>query len=116
MRRLWHEHCFPATEFESDLAAIAGIADLLRTGFENPEGIPGTVRHDMDREMDTQVTIPTATIHRIFNGFEFRPENPDCETYLKAKDAKCPWVTPNPGAFSCICPMPRLCNLASSYR
>lgn len=84
---------YPASEFDTDIAAIEGFADLLRTGFENPEGIRGTVRitipeypdldfiarydeelliehHDMDRATDTQVTIPIATIHRIFNEFE----------------------------------------------
>ncbi len=84
----------PASEFESDLAAIKGFADLLRTGFENPEGIRGTVRitipehpdqsciarfaddlfieqHDMDRETDTEVIIPIATVHRIVKEFEF---------------------------------------------
>lgn len=84
---------YPASMFENDLAAIEGFADLLRTGFENPEEIRGTVRitipehagqsfiaryddelvierHDMDRDTDTQVTIPIATIHRIFNEFE----------------------------------------------
>ena len=84
---------YPAAEFESDVAAIEGFAELLQTGFENPEGICGTVRvtipehpaqsfiarysdtllierHDMDRDTDTQVIIPIATIHRIFNEFE----------------------------------------------
>lgn len=85
---------YPASEFEDDLAAVEGFTELLRTGFENPEGLRATVRvtipehpdqsfiarygselfierHDMDRDTDTQVTIPIATIHRIFNEFEF---------------------------------------------
>ena len=84
---------YPAAEFESDVAAIEGFAELLQTGFENPEGFRGTVRvtipehpaqsfiarysdtllierHDMDRDTDTQVLIPIATIHRVFNEFE----------------------------------------------
>ena len=85
---------YPASRFETDIAAIDGFTDLLRTGFENPEGIRGKVRvtipehpdhsfvacygeellierHDMECDTDTQVTIPVATIHRIFNEFEF---------------------------------------------
>ena len=85
---------YPAAEFETDTAAIEGLATLLRTGFDNPEGIRGTVkvsvpehpgqdfvarfadellieRHDLQRETDTQVTIPVATIRRIFREFEF---------------------------------------------
>lgn len=84
---------YPATDFPSDVAAINGFAQLLQTGFENPEGIRATVRisipehpehgfiarygesltfdrHDSMRETDTQVTIPIATIHRIFKDFE----------------------------------------------
>ena len=84
---------YPVAEFETDVAAIEGLATLLRTGFENPEGIRGTVRvsvpehpgqdfvarfgdellierHDLERETDTQVTIPVATIRRIFRDFE----------------------------------------------
>lgn len=84
---------YPASAFESDVAAIKGFADLLQTGFENPEGIRGTVRitipelpeqsfiaryddallierDNLDRDTDTQVTIPIATIHRIFDEFE----------------------------------------------
>ena len=84
---------YPAAEFETAVAAIKGLATLLRTGFENPEGIRGTVRvsvpehprqgfiarygdelliegHDLARETDTQVTIPIATIRRIFREFE----------------------------------------------
>ncbi|MYG25464.1 MAG: hypothetical protein F4213_05515, partial [Boseongicola sp. SB0677_bin_26] len=85
---------YPAAEFETDTAAIEGLATLLRTGFDNPVGIRGTVkvsvpehpgqdfvarfgdelmieRHDLDHETDTQVTIPIATIRRIFKEFEF---------------------------------------------
>lgn len=85
---------FPASEFGSDLAAIEGFAELLKTGFENPEGIRGSVRisipeypehgfvacyddsliierHDLNRLVDTEVTIPFATIRRIFAEFEF---------------------------------------------
>lgn len=85
---------FPASDFGSDLAAINGFADLLQTGFENPEGIRGTVkvivpehpehgfiarydetliieRDDPDRVVDTEVTLPIATIRRIFAEFEF---------------------------------------------
>ena len=85
---------YPASDFDSDLAAINGFTTLLAEGFENPEGIRGTVRvtipehpdrsfiaryadhlhierHDMERDTDTQVTIPIATIHLIFNEFEF---------------------------------------------
>lgn len=84
---------YPAAQFDSDIAAIAGFADLLRTGFENPEGIVGTIlfsipeypdqrfivrcteellieRDDLERATDTQVIIPVATIHRIFNEFK----------------------------------------------
>ncbi|WP_404405726.1 cupin-like domain-containing protein [Pelagibacterium halotolerans] len=84
---------YPKADFETDRAAIDGFADLLKSGFENPEGIRGTVRitipeyrdqdfiaryddqllierHDMERETDTQVSIPIGTIHRIFNEFE----------------------------------------------
>lgn len=84
---------YPASAFENDIAAIEGFADLLQTGFENPEGIRGTVRitihelpeqsfiaryddallierDNLDRDTDTQVTIPIATIHRIFDEFE----------------------------------------------
>lgn len=85
---------YPPAEFDSDVAAINGFIDLLKTGFENPEGIRGTIlvtipehpeqsfiarynheliveRNDMDHDTDTQVTIPVATIHRIFNEYEF---------------------------------------------
>ncbi len=85
---------YPAAKFETDAAAIEGLATLLRTGFDNPEGIRGTVkvsvpehpeqdfvarfadellieRHDLDCDTDTQVTIPIATIRRIFKEFEF---------------------------------------------
>lgn len=85
---------YPASEFEDDLAALEGFVELLRTGFENPEGLRATVRvnipeypdqsfiarygtelvierHDMNRNTDTQVKIPIATIHRICNEFEF---------------------------------------------
>ncbi|MEP4197329.1 MAG: cupin-like domain-containing protein [Aliishimia sp.] len=85
---------YPDKVFASNQDAITGFTDLLRTGFENPESIRGTVRvtipehpdqsfvavfdetlvverHNMDRATDTQVTIPIATIHRIFNEFEF---------------------------------------------
>lgn len=84
---------YPQRSFDSDIAAIEGFASLLRGGFENPEGIRGLVRiaipeypaqsfivryaeelrlerHDMDRSVDTDVTIPIATIHRIFAEFE----------------------------------------------
>lgn len=83
----------PHTDFDNDIAAIDGFADLLIGGFENPEGMCGTVcvtipeypdhsfiaryatvlhieRDHMDRATDTQVVIPIATIHRIFNEFE----------------------------------------------
>ncbi|MYF89038.1 MAG: hypothetical protein F4186_06590, partial [Boseongicola sp. SB0676_bin_33] len=85
---------YPAAEFETDAATIDGLANLLRTGFENPEGIRGTVkvsvpehpgrdfvarfgdellieRDDLERKTDTQVTIRIATIRRIFSEFEF---------------------------------------------
>ena len=84
---------YPQSTFDSDIAAIEGFADLLRGGFENPEGIAGLVRvtipeypeqsfiaryarelhverHDMGRAADTDVTIPISTIHRIFAEFE----------------------------------------------
>ncbi len=84
---------FPQSSFESDIAAIDGFAELLRIGFENPEGITGLV-HVMIPEYpdlgfvarygaelhiekpkascqsDTNVTIPIATIRRIFAEFE----------------------------------------------
>lgn len=85
---------YPSPEFDSDIAAIDGFADLLKEGFQNPEGIRGTVRlhvpelpehgfiaryddelhierHDPDRETDTFVSIPINTIRRIFREFEF---------------------------------------------
>ena len=85
---------YPSAEFESDFAAIDGFANLLVDGFENPERIRGAVRvtlpeypdwsfiaryddrlhierHGMDRKTDTQVKIRVATIHRIFNEFEY---------------------------------------------
>ena len=84
---------YPQSTFDTDVAAIEGFAALLRGGFENPEGITGVVRitipeypaqsfiaryatelhverHDMNRASDTDVTIPIATIHRIFAEFE----------------------------------------------
>ncbi|WP_299736061.1 hypothetical protein [uncultured Roseobacter sp.] len=77
----------------SDTAAIEGFVALLRDGVENPEDtratalftIPEYPQHDFvvgydddllvvpcapERNVGTQVTTPTATIHRIFNEFE----------------------------------------------
>ena len=85
---------YPASDHWTDTDAIEGFVNLLRTGFENPEGIRGKVRvtipecpdysfiarygdelqierHEMECDTDTQVTIPIATIHRIFDEFEF---------------------------------------------
>jgi len=85
---------YPQQDFESDLAAIEGFADLLKTGFQNPEGIRGTVklhvpeypdhgfiarysdelhieRDDLNRETDTFVSMPIATMKRIFQEFEY---------------------------------------------
>ncbi|WP_299548642.1 cupin-like domain-containing protein [uncultured Tateyamaria sp.] len=79
--------------YASDIAAIEGFAALLGDGFENPENIRAKVlftipehpqhsfvlRYDDDRlivsgdtegKVDTQVTIPIATMHRIINEFE----------------------------------------------
>ncbi|WP_298970132.1 hypothetical protein [uncultured Roseobacter sp.] len=77
----------------SDTAAIEGFVVLLRDGVENSENIWATVlftipeylQHDFvvgndddllvvhgapERNVDTQVMTPTATMHRIFNEFE----------------------------------------------
>lgn len=84
---------YPPTEFETNEAAIRGFCDLLCGGWENPENVQGTVRvripecpdqdfiavfgdtlkidrKNLDRETVTDVTIPIATIHRIFAEFE----------------------------------------------
>jgi hypothetical protein len=84
---------YPAAVFESDIAAINGFADLLRGGFENHEDIRGSValmipeypdhgfvarfgdvlhieRPASAERTDTQVTIPVATIRRIFAEFD----------------------------------------------
>lgn len=83
----------PVEEFCSHAAAIEGFAELIRTGFQNPEELRGTVKvlipeypehsfivhyddalhiepNDM-RLTDTQVSIPIATIERIFKECEF---------------------------------------------
>lgn len=85
---------YPQQEFETDIAAIKGFADLLKEGFQNPEGIEGTVKlhvpelpehgfiaryadklyvewNDLNRETDTFVSMPIATIKRIFKEFEY---------------------------------------------
>jgi len=84
---------YPQRDFESDIAAIEGFAQLLKAGFQNPEGIRGTVklhvpempehgfiaryadelhveRNDLDRETDTVVSMPIETLKRIFRGGE----------------------------------------------
>ena len=85
---------YPKQAFESELAIIDGFADLLKKGFQNPEGIRGTVklhvpelpqhgfiaiyddelhiqRHDLDRDTDSFVSMPIKTMKRIFEEFEF---------------------------------------------
>lgn len=85
---------YPAQSFETDVAAIRGFADLLKNGFQNPEGLRGTVKlhvpeypdhdfiarfgeelcielHDLDRETDTYVSMPIATMKRLFEEFGF---------------------------------------------
>ena len=78
---------WPAREFDSDSAAVAKFADLLRNGFENPESISGAVKVDIpghpdlgfvarfgeelaiergcpETDADTHVSIPVATWKR----------------------------------------------------
>ena len=85
---------YPRAEFDSQLAAIEGFAELLKNGFQNPENIRGSVkvaipeypdhsfiaryddelhveRSNLARVTDTKVTIPINTIERIFKEFEF---------------------------------------------
>ena len=85
---------YPRKGFEDDLAAIEGFKGLLRDGFQNPEGIKGTVRltipehpeagfivrygemleveaSNLHNQVDTEVTMPIRTIHRIFEEFEY---------------------------------------------
>jgi len=85
---------YPPTDFESDIAAIEGFKTLLINGFQNPEGIRGTVRltvkeypehafvaryHDelhiepsnQHNQTDTDVVMPMATMQRIFKEYEF---------------------------------------------
>ncbi len=85
---------FPGRSFESDSLAVDGFIDLIKGGFENPEGIRGAIRiyvpehpeqsfianygptlavekDDPGRAVDTEVEIPIATIHRIFREFEY---------------------------------------------
>lgn len=85
---------YPNEQFQSDLDVLDGFVRLFTEGFENPEGIRGSVkfsvpehpeydfiarfddellieRHDLDRKTDTQVSIPLTTIQRIFDEFEF---------------------------------------------
>ena len=85
---------YPPLDFETDIAAIDGFADLLKTGFQNPESVRGTVklhvpelaehgfiaryddglhieRHGLDRDTDTFVSMPIETIKRIFREFEY---------------------------------------------
>lgn len=85
---------YPPTDFATDAAAVEGFKDLLRGGFQNPEGIRAKVRliipenpeldfvaHYADtlsiepsqhhNDIDTEVTMPMATIHRIFEEFEW---------------------------------------------
>ena len=82
-------------EFETDAAMFEGLATLLRTVWRIPGGSRGTVkvsvrqhpkqvfvacfgdellieRHDRERMTGTQVTIPIATIRRIFRELECR--------------------------------------------
>lgn len=47
----------PVFEFASDAAAVERFADLLRTGFENPEGVRGAVRIRIP-ELPDQGAIP----------------------------------------------------------
>lgn len=85
---------FPPQSFETHQAAVDGFIDLFVKGFENPEGVRGTVkctipeyddlsfiaryddtlkieRINLDQETDTEVAIPIATIERIFREFEY---------------------------------------------
>ncbi|HHL20052.1 MAG TPA: hypothetical protein ENJ52_00825 [Aliiroseovarius sp.] len=85
---------YPPDSFSTDAAAIDGFIDLVCGGFENPESISGTVSVDIPEypeggflvhfadkagiergkssaNADTTVTIPIATVHRIFREFEF---------------------------------------------
>ncbi|CUH80086.1 cupin-like domain-containing protein [Tropicibacter naphthalenivorans] len=84
---------YPQQEFESDVAAIKGFAELLIGGYQNPLGVRGTVKlrvperpehsfvarldaqlhidwTDLDRATDTTVTVPIATLKRLFREFE----------------------------------------------
>ena len=85
---------YPPSDFENDIAAIEGFKDLLRGGFENPEGIRGSLRLDIPEypdhsfvaryedqlhiepaskhnDVETLVTMPISTMRRIFKEFEF---------------------------------------------
>ena len=76
------------------LATIKGFADLLKTGFQNPEGITGSLKlhipeypeygfiasfadeltiewDDLDRDIDTVVSMPIASMERVFREFQF---------------------------------------------
>lgn len=78
----------PQDKARFDLAAIEGLLDLLRDGFENPEGLSGLVRVSVpeypewgfvvrygptlevardghDRVPDSDVTLPIDTVHRL---------------------------------------------------
>jgi len=85
---------YPPTGFDTDMAAIDGFADLIRAGFENPESIRASVKcvvpehpgkgfvavfgdaleiepEGSNRKIDTTVSVPIATVHRIFREYEF---------------------------------------------
>lgn len=84
---------YPSSNYDSDISAINGFADLLVNGFENPEAVRGTVKiiipehpnqsfvarygdgltiehFGLENFSDTEVVIPIATIHKIFRDFE----------------------------------------------
>lgn len=84
---------YPNADFLTEEAAIEGFIDLIVGGYENPEGITGTVgiivpelpeksfvatfgdeleisEMKVSTVTDTQVTIPMETIQRIFREFE----------------------------------------------
>ncbi|MEP3637092.1 MAG: cupin-like domain-containing protein [Paracoccaceae bacterium] len=85
---------YPTSEFASEAAALDGFLDLIVQGFENPEGVSGTVlleiperpdqtvvfhfgetlrieRGATTQNPDTVVQIPLGTIQRIFAEFEY---------------------------------------------